>query len=199
MDVDERSKNVVDISMARVMRGDVEKERRKEKAKVKVFWVILLTLISAAIYLYDPDTTVPLLNVQRPISSLNDKDEITVTINQDEYGHYSFIGEINNKEVKFLLDTGATTVAVPKGVANYLGLHYGQTYYSNTANGKSLSYEAIAKEIRVGAITLINVESSISSGLEGDEILLGMSFLKNLSIIQEQGKIVLMQKGTHNK
>jgi aspartyl protease family protein len=136
----------------------------------------------------------PSFNAQAPEVTILDDGEIQVTISQNQHGQYNFLGEINGYKAKFILDTGATYITVPGSIAKKLSLPVGGSYYSHTANGRSLSYASEAKVVNVGGIALFNVEVSISTGLEGDAILLGMSFLKNLSVTQKDGKITISQK-----
>lgn len=187
-------KNVIDISIARAKNSDIKKQERIVKIKQTCFIFTILFLIGIGFYTYEPDITKPFLNAQKPVSERLKNGDVIVTISQDSSGHYVFIGEMNGKEVKFLLDTGATNVSVPTGVANYLDMPFGNTYYSTTANGKSLSYASKANEIKVGEIVMYDVKASVATGMEGDAILLGMSFLKSLSVTQENGKIFLTQK-----
>ncbi|BCE03526.1 retropepsin-like aspartic protease family protein [Marinicellulosiphila megalodicopiae] len=192
--MDHDSKKIVDISTARIKIVEVEKRKKIEKFKKYLFIVVVVLLVFFGIYSYDPNITEPLLNAQHPITKTLENGDVQVSLSQGAGGHYIFIGQINGKEVKFLLDTGATNIAVPTGVANYLGMPFGKTYYSTTANGKALSYASKAKEVRVGEIYLFDVKASVATGMEGDEILLGMSFLKNLKVVQENGKMYLIQK-----
>jgi len=127
----------------------------------------------------------------------NPNKQLTVTINElghkevilerNRYGHYVASGEINDQPVEFLLDTGATLVAIPEHIATQLKLKKGQAFQSQTANGSSQSYATTIDKLALGDIVMTNVPASISSGMEFDEILLGMSFLKHLHLTQ-QGK-----------
>jgi aspartyl protease family protein len=119
--------------------------------------------------------------------TLNDAGNKEVILERNRYGHYVASGEINNQPVEFLLDTGATLVAIPEHIAQQLNLKKGQAFQSQTANGSSQSYATIIDRLSLGGIVMTNVPASISSGMEFDEILLGMSFLKHLHLTQ-QGK-----------
>ena len=191
--MDDNSKKVVDIFIARAKNGDIEKERRLDKLKKCVFILFLMSLVFLGFYTYETEITKPSLNAEYPVSKLLPDGTVEVLINQHASGHYIFIGEINGKEVKFLLDTGATTIAVPVGLANYLKLPFGESFYSSTANGNSLSYASKAKNVKVGEISLSNVDAAVPTGMKGDEILLGMSFLKDLKLIQEDRKLYLVK------
>ncbi|MDO7596800.1 MAG: retroviral-like aspartic protease family protein [Pseudomonadota bacterium] len=119
--------------------------------------------------------------------TLNDAGNKEVVLERNRYGHYVASGEINNQPVEFLLDTGATLVAIPEHIAKQLNLNKGRAFQSQTANGSSQSYATTIDRVTLGGIVMTNVPASISSGMEFDEILLGMSFLKHLHLMQ-QGK-----------
>lgn len=196
--MDENLKSIVDASLARVTNGVVDKEIRKDKyLKVLKYIVLTVSCISLPIFIYfyyDPNIQKPSLDFQLPETIYKENGEIQVRVKQDNYGHYTFVGEINGIKVDFLLDTGATNVSIPQKVARFIKLPFGKSYFSNTAKGKSLSYHSSAEVVAVGGISLYNVEASISTGMEGDEILLGMSFLKNLEVVQKNGELIISAK-----
>ena len=91
----------------------------------------------------------------------------------------------------FLLDTGATDVAVPGALAQELGLEAGAPVSVNTANGRSTGYRTRLSELTLGDIRLQDVRALIVPGMDGDEVLLGMSALKQLEFTQRDGTLVL--------
>lgn len=106
-------------------------------------------------------------------------------------GHYVFPGEINGRPVTFLLDTGATLVSVPAHLAKELGLEAGAYQQSVTANG---TVDTCATQIGVltfGPFTLSGVRASLNPGMTDDQILLGMSVLKQLEFTQHGDTLVL--------
>jgi len=129
-------------------------------------------------------------DIQNPNQQLTMNDGELV-LERNKYGHYIASGEINGKSVEFLLDTGATLVAIPEHIANRLKLKKGRTFQSETANGLSLSYETRIDRLTLGDIVMHNVPASISSGMTFDQILLGMSFLKYLRMVQQGNKLTL--------
>jgi aspartyl protease family protein len=164
---------------------------QKHKA---LFIVILLFAIGVALHFYASSRESLDLNAQIPISNTDENGHTQVTIKQDKHGHYIFLGTINRKQVKFILDTGATQIAVPLSIARHINLPFGRSYFANTANGRTLSYTSIAKEVGIGEIILYNIDTSIVTGYEDDKVLLGMSYLKNLEIVQKDGNIILIKK-----
>lgn len=105
---------------------------------------------------------------------------VQVSLKQNVMGHYVSSGEINGQNVTFLLDTGATNVSIPSHLAPVLGLQSGRSYRVQTANGTVVVAATQINELKIGKITLNNVSASINPGMRSDEILLGMSALKQL-------------------
>ena len=119
-----------------------------------------------------------------------------VTLQRNKFGHYVTSGEINGQPVTFLLDTGATGVAIPEAMANRLGLQRGQAYRTQTANGTSISYATTLDQVAVADIQLLDVRAGIAPGLQTDQILLGMSFLKHIEFTQRGDTLILRQPGS---
>ncbi|WP_217884371.1 retropepsin-like aspartic protease family protein [Thioflexithrix psekupsensis] len=107
--------------------------------------------------------------------------------------HYLTTGQINGEDVLFLLDTGATVVSIPENVANRLNLKRGSPMLAQTANGTITTYQTQIDQVSIGDIRLHGVRASINPYMEGEEVLLGMSFLKQLTLIQEGNRLVLRQ------
>ena len=116
-----------------------------------------------------------------------------VTLVRNKFGHYVTSGMVNGKPVVFMLDTGATGVAIPDHIARKLGIKRGNAFRVQTANGPAISYAARLDSVSVGDITLHDVSAGISPGFEGDEILLGMSFLKHIEFTQKGNTLILRQ------
>lgn len=116
-----------------------------------------------------------------------------VTLQRNKFGHYVTSGEINGQPVTFLLDTGATGVAIPESVAQRLGLQRGQAYRTQTANGTAIGYATRLDQVSVGEITLQDVRAGIAPGLQTDQVLLGMTFLKYIEFTQRGDTLILRQ------
>lgn len=102
-----------------------------------------------------------------------------------EHGHYFADGQINGHLVRFLVDTGASTVAINKPTARSLGLQYtvvGQPGHVETASGIAKAYEVMFNEVKVHAITMRNVVGMVVDGDQPRYPLLGQSFLNRLDI-----------------
>jgi aspartyl protease family protein len=116
-----------------------------------------------------------------------------VILQRNKFGHYVTSGEINGKPVTFLLDTGATGVAIPESTAKRLGLQRGRAYQSQTANGIAIGYATLLDLVAVGDIELQDVRAGIAPGLQGGQILLGMTFLKHIEFTQRGDTLILRQ------
>jgi len=126
------------------------------------------------------------------VSSMDSNGAAMVVLEQDRSGHYVAEGEINGQAVTFLVDTGATDVALPESTARALGLQFGPRVKVMTAAGPATAWMTRLDEVAIGDIRRRNVRASITSG-EFDGILLGMSFLRHYSLAQQDGKLVISQ------
>lgn len=108
-------------------------------------------------------------------------------------GHYVVDGKISGEPVTFMLDTGATQVALPQRLADRLGLPRGAPVTLDTANGRSQGWRTRLPSLELGDIRLTEVPALIAPGMEGDEVLLGMSALRQLEFTQQGGTLVLRQ------
>jgi aspartyl protease family protein len=114
-----------------------------------------------------------------------------VVLERNRAGHYVADGEINGERVTFLVDTGATTVALPLSLARRLDLALGAAVTVQTANGPKVAYQTRLRSVRLGSIELGDVPAIASEGMEGAGVLLGMSFLRHLEFSQRDGRLVL--------
>ena len=118
---------------------------------------------------------------------------VEVVLQRNRQGHYVLTGMINGQPVEFLLDTGATDVVVPEGMADQLGLAAGRAGRAMTANGMVTVYETRLTRLQLGDIHLSNVRASINPAMPPPAILLGMSALKQIEFIQRGDTLTLRQ------
>ena len=116
-----------------------------------------------------------------------------VRLLRNRAGHYVADGEINGRRVTFLLDTGATSVALPLALGRELGLKRGAAITLMTANGPATGYETRLSRVKLGGIELADVAAVMSDGLSSDAVLLGMSFLKRVEFTQRGDELILRQ------
>lgn len=130
-------------------------------------------------------------NPNSQVQSHVDNGQVKVVLEQNRMGHYVAQGKVNGQSVTFLLDTGATLVAVPENLAQKLGLQKGRQGMSQTANGRVITYRTEIASLELGDIQLSNVDASITPGMDGDVILLGMSALKEFELTQKGDTLTL--------
>lgn len=116
-----------------------------------------------------------------------------VVLERNRQGHYVADGTINGIPVTFLLDTGATDVAIPDSVARAAGLSAGYAGQASTANGVVTVYSTSIEELILGNIVLQDVAASITSSMDGNTILLGMSALSRVEFTQQGSTLTLRQ------
>ncbi len=120
-----------------------------------------------------------------------------VTIAPDPRGMYYTPGAINGHPVQFLVDTGATTVAMNAVEARRLGVDYllrGQPVAVDTASGRSQAWFVELNEVSVGGIKVHNIGAVVLEGGFPQQILLGMSFLGQLQMQRNGLLLELRQK-----
>ncbi len=116
-----------------------------------------------------------------------------VALERDRSGHFLAEGEINGHAVVFLIDTGATDVAVSERTAREMGLEFGPVITVMTAAGPTAAWRTRLGRVALGSLSLDNVRATITPGL-GREALLGMSFLQYYDLRQEGDRLILQSR-----
>lgn len=158
------------------------------KGMVYAAWIIglaLLTLLFSGILEHDTNPN------PRPSAAKDADGALSVALRRNRAGHYVAAGLINDQAVIFLVDTGATDVAVPERVAQRLGLKKGRRSISRTAAGDVPTWSTLLRSVDLGGIRLHTVRATILPDMPGDQVLLGMSFLRRLELIQRDGVLTL--------
>lgn len=112
-----------------------------------------------------------------------------------EGGHYFTQGQINDRTVQFVVDTGATSVAISTADADRIGLNYkaGQMMRMSTANGVIPGWRIQLASVRVGDVVVYGVDAVVSSGAM-PFVLLGNSFLSRFQTSTNNGQMVLEKR-----
>lgn len=120
----------------------------------------------------------------------------TVTLYANAEGHFISDCQINGATLKFLLDTGATSVALNSGDAKFANIDYksGTPVQVNTANGVVNAYHVIIANLKIGSITLSQVEANVVEGGSPSIVLLGMSALSRLDMKRQDIALTLTKK-----
>jgi len=131
------------------------------------------------------------------ISAFQSAARESVTLYAGSGGHFFADGSINGQPVRFLVDTGATTVALSSRDATSLGIdfkRFGRRSFSQTASGIAKIYILRLKQVSIGSVTLYDVEAGIIEGNFPTEPLLGMSFLSSFEMKREGDRLELTRR-----
>ncbi|MCP4697572.1 MAG: TIGR02281 family clan AA aspartic protease [Gammaproteobacteria bacterium] len=119
-----------------------------------------------------------------------------VRIAVDGQGMYRTMGFINGYSVNFLVDTGASIVAINSVEAERLGIDYksGQPVSVSTASGIARAYGVHLDSVQVGEIIQRHVRATVILGSHPRYVLLGMTFLGQLDVHRTGGILELRKK-----
>jgi aspartyl protease family protein len=120
-----------------------------------------------------------------------------VRIYRDNQGMFKTVGSINGLPVSFLVDTGASSVAINSAEARRLGIDYrveGESTWVATASNVTQAFSVTLERVKVGAIELRNVGAVVIDGPRPSEVLLGMTFLQRLDLHNQGDHLTLRKK-----
>ncbi|HSN19950.1 MAG TPA: TIGR02281 family clan AA aspartic protease [Usitatibacter sp.] len=120
----------------------------------------------------------------------------SVTLPADSHGQFFADGQVNGAHVRFMVDTGATSVLLPATEAARMGIDYrgGQPGYIDTANGRAPAYRVVLDSVTVGSITAYNVDAVVAQAQGLDVALLGMSFLNRTEMRRDGAYMTLTKR-----
>jgi aspartyl protease family protein len=120
-------------------------------------------------------------------------DKPSVTLVADGRGHFVTSGTIDGATTQFLVDTGATSIAMSVAEARRLGVNYlrGEPGSIATAGGTASAYRVMFDRVKVGDIVLTQVEGVVIEGPTMSVTLLGMSFLNRLEMKRDGTTLTL--------
>lgn len=143
---------------------------------------------------FQTDMPRPIHNPNKIPESYASKNVREVQLKANDNDAYLAQGLINGHSVELLLDTGATQVVIPRRIAEFLDLKpAGRASEAFTANGTVKIYPTYLESVKLGAIELNNVKACINMNERTDQILFGMSALKQLEIYHKNGVLILRQ------
>jgi aspartyl protease family protein len=164
-----------------------EQSRQLGRWMVYAAWVLFLGLLT---WLFS-GTLERMHNPNpEPMSSMQ-ASAVEVVLQRNRWGHYVVTGYINGEAATFMLDTGATDISVPAELAQRLGLKRGIELTYQTANGPAKAWATRLQSVGIGPIELHDLRAHINPNVSGDEVLLGMTFLKQLEMVQQGDTLTL--------
>ncbi len=107
-------------------------------------------------------------------------------------GHFRVAGSINGQPVRFMVDTGASLIAVTDALAQQAGLEGGQVTQFRTANGVRQGRVVVAQSVAVGPLVVSGLR--VGTGYTGEaagDALLGQNFLQHFDVQMQRERMVL--------
>ncbi len=137
----------------------------------------------------------PLRVGQHAIGAASGDGSGKIILNADGQGHFYTTGTINGTSVRFIVDTGATMISLGATDARRIGLDFnrGQKGMTQTANGQSVVSKVQLDTVRIGDVTLHNVDALIHQ-TEMPMALLGMSFLNRMEMQRDGSTMTLKRR-----
>jgi aspartyl protease family protein len=120
----------------------------------------------------------------------------TVTLQSDGRGHFKVEARVEGRPVDFLVDTGASMIALNEKSAARLGIHPRASDYTvrtQTANGEGRAARVQLNRVEVNGITVRDVEAFVVPDQQLSTNLLGMTFLSRVKWTHDRGRLVLEQ------
>lgn len=115
-----------------------------------------------------------------------------ITLSSGTGGHFFTAGMINGRSTQFLVDTGATSVAIAQAEAERLGLRFreGRRIMTQTANGTVPAHRLQLETLRIGDVEVRNVDAIVVPG-QMNHVLLGNSFLSRFQMRRDNEILTL--------
>jgi aspartyl protease family protein len=149
--------------------------------KGHLFWIaVWLAVIAAGWFLADRLVAPP------PVARTMEPGRAVISVPAARDGHYYLDGDVNGVPVRFMVDTGASYVAVGEDFARKAGLPQGIRGYFNTANGSVEGRIVKDQTVRADALQVSGLSVAVMPAHAG-EALLGQNFLRHFEVSQANG------------
>ena len=134
--------------------------------------------------------------LSRALGSYQKPSQTSTIIAINPAGQYLAQGSINGQPIEFLVDTGATAIAMNTRAARRLGIDFaaGKPGMVSTAGGMVKSYGVMLDTVKVGDIEVKHVRAAVLEGVYPTHVLLGMTFLGKVKIVESAGMMELTKK-----
>ena len=144
-----------------------------------------------------PTAEVASVAMAAPAAPATSSNYRSISIARDGRGHFQVDARVDGRRIDFMVDTGASTIALTAKDARKLGIHPSQSEYSvnvRTANGTVRAAPTTLSRVEVGGLVVRDVRALVVPDNALSENLLGMSFLSRLKRFEyAKGKLVLEQ------
>ena len=159
----------------------------------------LMLAISAGLVRYAdhiaPTQPAPAPSAMNATASVNNNSR-SITVPRGGDGHFQVEGRVDGRRLEFVVETGASMIALRESEAGRLGIHPSARDYSvvvQTANGATKAALVRLNMVEIGDIVVRDVPALIHSDKALGVNLLGMSFLSRVKFAHERGKLVIEQ------
>lgn len=172
------------------------KQRLLKQGQTSPEGVTLLESNSQQAVLLVDDTQLVLGLSDRISASFQAAEKAEVRIPRADNGHYYVSGHINGRPVDFMVDTGASAVAMNMQDAERLGVNFrrGIKGSASTAGGIVNAYHVDLDKLSIGNIIVHQVRATVVIGNFPTQVLLGNSFLGQVEMSEEAGVMVMRKK-----
>ncbi len=133
-------------------------------------------------------------NAVSPQQQIMSDDRIEVPLGND--GHFHLVADLNGEPVRFMIDTGATSIALSPADARRIGIDMDNLAYvgqARTANGVVGTAPVIINDFRLGDFSDQNVPAMVN-GAEMESSLLGMSYLSRFARVSIEGERLILER-----
>lgn len=118
-----------------------------------------------------------------------------IVLHASSGGHFVTQGSINGRSTRFMVDTGATTIAMGADEARRLGIQFenGEPFYGSTANGTVRGYRVQLRSVRIQDVEVFGVDAAVLPQ-PMPHVLLGNSFLNRFQMKRENEQLTLSRR-----
>ena len=156
---------------------------------IALAWIVIIALASLAYFEWGERQRVP----NQHIGNTAGNGKVSIELQANRQHQYLATGEVNDMPAVFIVDTGATNVVIPQQLAQQAELRAGRASKAMTANGLITVYDTIIPTLSIGPLVMHDVVASINPAMQGRDVLLGMSALKDMEIQQSSGTHTIEQ------
>jgi len=165
-----------------------------------LIWVVMILGLATG-WLYQDQAREIVLRVAgglapgRPVT-VSDENGQAVLIRKSLNGHFEAAGEVNGEPVSFLIDTGATSIALSHDDALHIGFTENDLSYTliiNTANGKARAAPVRLDTVIIGTVIRRGLRAMVAEPGRLDQSLLGMNFISSLTAFEMRRDEVILR------
>jgi len=164
--------------------------------RILIVALVLLAGGVMAVRHLESTSGVPVAMTATPAPASSSSSARNVVLTRGPHGHFQVDARVDGRRIEFLVDTGASHIALRQSEAGRLGIYPRASDFTvrvSTANGMTKAAPVELRTVEVGDIIVHNVPAIVHSD-EGLSVnLLGMSFLSRVRWTHERGKLVLEQ------